>query len=132
MFYCGCFFCTVAITLTEEYVCLRFFSPLFFFNVSACTEVSACAHASVCFSEEYVLLSMLPSSTTSAETTGPQYTLHFHIQSHSDLGIAERCRIPPEETRQTKYSKYELVQPWEWGLKSRPLNEMQVENVQKT
>lgn len=35
--------------------------------------------------------------------------LHFHIQSHSDLGIAERCRISPEETRQTKYSKYELV-----------------------
>lgn len=35
--------------------------------------------------------------------------LHYHIQSHSDSGLAERCRISPQETRQTKYSKYEFV-----------------------
>ena len=35
--------------------------------------------------------------------------LHYHIQSHSDLGLAERCRISPQETRQTEYSKYEFV-----------------------
>lgn len=37
---------------------------------------------------------------------------HFHIQSHSDSGIAERGRILPEETRRTKCCEYELVYLW--------------------
>lgn len=61
------------------------------------SSVLATACVSVGFSEEYVLFSMLPSSKTSAETTGLQHLTFPYRVSFRLLVLAESCRISIEK-----------------------------------